>query len=461
MMDISKKRKIGWLFAFMLFAYAAMAQQYNVVGGAGVPLQAVDETRMEVYLVYGMNDVQINYTSLSTSHQWYRYKTNAFEAEEVSCVQSGTTSIITNVEEGYGYFVKEQENIAMNHFIWIVDYSKYEFDIRSLSLSQAADLCYAIRFNGDADNPAIIYYNPNGTQGVVKREFELKYETLEWNDALKSFSNKSVNQVFNSDPFATSFPVSWNDDRFLKDTEITLTGDLFARHFDVEKSISMFLEAKMIEVHADTLILSSGSSNMSDVGEAVLLGPATVKFKAVANAPVASRFVWKRYTYDETQTRIIDSVSFHTEEIDITFDRMGAYLVKLEVSNRTGLCANEEEEGEDDKYSFKINITDTEMIIPNAFSPGTTPGINDIFRVKYKSVDKFQGRIFNRWRTELFHWTDPSQGWDGKYKGKYVPPGAYYYLIEYVGTDGKSHVRKGDINVFRSKDIDTEIRTGE
>jgi hypothetical protein len=128
----------------------------------------------------------------------------------------------------------------------------------------------------------------------------------------------------------------------------------------------------------------------------------------------------------------------------------------LEVSDRSGLCSNDEDERDD--REFKISITETEMIVPNAFSPGTTPGINDIFKISYKSVVKFKGWIFNRWNSEIFHWTDPSQGWDGKYRGKYVPPGAYYYLIEYTGTDGKRRTKKGDINVFRPRDVETEIR---
>ena len=139
-----------------------------------------------------------------------------------------------------------------------------------------------------------------------------------------------------------------------------------------------------------------------------------------------------------------------------TFNNNGTFLVKLEV-NSAGMCSNEEDEEE--QRTFTISITETEMEVPNAFSPGTTPGINDIFKVRYKSVIKFQGWIFNRWGNELFHWTDPEQGWDGKYRGKYVAPGAYYYFIEYTGTNGKNRKKKGEINVFRGRRIDMDIST--
>ncbi len=454
-MDISKKRRFSGLLAFMLFVCSAFAQQYSVTGGGHTPLLAENNVpgRIQVYLVYGMENVQISYTSSSTSHQWYRYKTKALESSEmVPSTQTGTTSYVVNAEEGYGYYVKENDNIGMNYFVWIIDYSKYEFFIRSMSISPNVNECVAVGFNGDADIEELVYYTPSGSREVLKREFELSYTTLKWNKVLNLFSEERFTKTFNTDPFSTTFPSHSNDPMLLADTEITLEGDLFARHFGVEKSISIPYEAKAIQVYADTLIVSAGSGNMGS-SETELCAPAVIKFTAYANRPVASRFVWKVYNAENPDNMLIQ---YNAEELDYTFDRMGTFIVKLEVNDRSGICDNSE-----DEHVFQINITETEMIIPNAFSPGCTPGINDFFKVRYKSVMKFQGWVFNGWGTELFHWTDPSQGWDGKYRGKYVSPGAYYYLIEYTGTDGRKRVKKGDINVFRSKDIDTEIPTNE
>ncbi|MDR2916208.1 MAG: gliding motility-associated C-terminal domain-containing protein [Tannerella sp.] len=453
-MNIGKKRRFGWFLACMLFVCSAFAQQYSVTGGGHTPLLAENNTagRIRVYFVYGMENVQISYTSSSTSHQWYRYKTKALDdSEMVSSTQAGTTSYVTNAEDGYGYYVKENDNVGMNNFVWIIDYSKYEFFIRSLSISPDMNECVAIGFDGDADIEDLAYNTPSGSREVIKREFELSYTTLRWNETLKLFSEERFTKTFNTDPFSTTFPSHSSDPMLLADTEITLKGDLFARYFGVEKSISIPYEAKAIQVYADTLVVSAGSGNMAG-SEDELCAPAVIRFTAYANRPVASRFVWKVYNSDDPDNLLIQ---YNAEELEYTFDRAGTFIVKLEVNDRSGSCSN------DDGQVFQISITETEMVIPNAFSPGCTPGINDIFKVRYKSVVKFQGWVFNRWGTELFHWTDPLQGWDGKYRGKYVPPGAYYYLIEYTGTDGKKRVKKGDINVFRSKDIDTEIRTEE
>ncbi|MDR1814962.1 MAG: gliding motility-associated C-terminal domain-containing protein [Tannerella sp.] len=429
--------------ALIAFCGSVSAQQYTVSGGDKEPLLAVDNGnyRLKVFLIYGSDNLKISYTSASGSHKWYRYKTKVDELnpEPVTSVQNGTSSYITDIEAGYGYYV--DENGPMRYYVWITDYSKYSFDVRSISLEADVDPCIAFRLDGDADMPEMVYYTPGGASITIPREFEIEYETLKWHEETTQFVSETHTEKFTGDPFSRSF-----SNLPLKDTEIILRGDMFARHFGIEKSASIpFFEAKAVEVYADTLINSSGSGNVAG-SESELSAPVDITFRAFANTPVASRFLWQIFKEDEPDRALIHST---TETVDYTFDRQGSYIARLEVSDRSGSCFN-------DEHTFQISITETVMEIPNAFSPGVTPGVNDIFRVKYKSVVRFQGWIYNRWGNELFHWSDPSQGWDGKYNGKYVPAGAYYYLIEYTGTDGKKRVRTGDVNVFRSARINME-----
>jgi gliding motility-associated-like protein len=357
------------------------------------------------------------------------------------------------VEDGYGYYVDEG---SMRRYVWIIDYSKYEPDIRSFRVIPDFDECEGLRFEGDADIKDITYYTPSGALTKINREFELSYKTLEWKEELKSFVPLDVSKTFDTDPFATTFRPSgtpgseWYFPLVLTDTEITLSGDLFARHFGMETSVSIpYYEAQAIEVYTDTTAVYTGpGGNVPAEEEGELLAPTEVTFKTHANIPVASVFMWRVLKLGENDTTEI--VRFSGEELVYTFNQEGEYLVTLEVaSSHSKKCMHTE--------TFRILITETVMEIPNAFSPGCTPGINDVFRVRSKSVVNFRGWIFNRWGTELFRWTDPSQGWDGKYRGKYVPAGAYYYLIEYTGTNGRKRVRKGDVNVFRTKDIQTEV----
>ena len=142
-------------------------------------------------------------------------------------------------------------------------------------------------------------------------------------------------------------------------------------------------------------------------------------------------------------------VNYSGEDFEYTFREQGVYKAVAEVSDRSGRCVAIEE--------LEISIAVSFLDIPNVFTPGTTPGMNDEFRVAYKSLVSFKAWVYNRWGKELYHWTDPAAGWDGKVRGKYVAPGAYYYVIEAVGSDGKKYKRAGDINILRSKRIQTEV----
>ena len=62
-------RKLGGLICFLFVMLAIQAQQYTVTGGNGVPyLLENPGNRIRVYLVYGMDNVEISYTSSSTNH---------------------------------------------------------------------------------------------------------------------------------------------------------------------------------------------------------------------------------------------------------------------------------------------------------------------------------------------------------------------------------------------------------
>lgn len=52
---------------------------------------------------------------------------------------------------------------------------------------------------------------------------------------------------------------------------------------------------------------------------------------------------------------------------------------------------------------------------------------------------------------ELFSTRNPAEGWDGKYGGKVVPSGVYFYVIKARGADGKDYSKSGDINIINYK----------
>ncbi|MDR1980036.1 MAG: gliding motility-associated C-terminal domain-containing protein [Tannerellaceae bacterium] len=429
------------LACMLLFTYTLHAQ-YSVTGGRGTPHEVVDDTanKLKVYLVYGIEQVELAYTSSSTSHKWFRYKTSALEAEAVASTQTGTQSVVDRPEEGYGYFVEEAGRLSQ--YIWIIDYSKYAVEMQDFYVEKSDNACTELWFNGKIVMEPMYYWVPaTGIRRELEREFELTYNTLEWSEEEKHFSsNTHTERIGNPLKHILSPPP-------LADTDFRLTGDLFARHFEVEQSITTpFFETVAIETHADTTMVSSYGTNMVSDGEK-LSAPVTIRFNGYANSPVASLYIWKIWNNDQPDDLLI---RYTGEEVTYTFERGGTYTALLEVSDRTGACV-------DSTKTFEIKITESMLEVPNVFSPGVSPGINDEFKVAYKSIVTFKGWIFNRWGVEMFRWTDPSQGWDGKKGGKYVPPGVYFYVIEAKGADGESYLKKGDINIIRSKRIQDAI----
>ena len=460
------RRVIGTL-CFLLLILAAHAQKYTVTGGKGTPYLAFDNkkgntsSRFEVYLVYGMDNVEIRYTPTSSTYQWYRYKNKAGvggDAEKIPSVNEGNTTVIRNIEEGYGYYILEDDAYSKaGGYVWIIDYSKYAFDVTSLYVDAQKSNCDNMFLGGDIDMKEMRYYDQSGVPGILKREFDITYQTMKNPEDGTAFIPETVTDTVD-DPF-NGFELKAP----LCDTDVTLTGDLFARHFGVEKTMTTDVyQAIAVEavMKIDTLSYASDVPNLVVKGDS-LSAPVEFNFTAIANTPVAAMFNWKIYRKDEgggssegneegeenNGTLLRD---FSGEETSFIFNQNGTYVVKLTVNDRTGQC-------QANPPDVTVNISDSYLDVPNAFSPGTSPGINDEFRVAYRSLTRFKCWIFNRWGVEMYHWTDPSKGWDGKKGGKYVAPGVYFYVIEATGSDGKPIKRKGSINILRSKQIQDEI----
>jgi len=86
--------------------------------------------------------------------------------------------------------------------------------------------------------------------------------------------------------------------------------------------------------------------------------------------------------------------------------------------------------------------------VPTAFSPNED-NINETFKptglafaLEYKFI------VFNRWGEILYETGIPKDGWDGKFKGKLVEQGLYYYRIQFVGANEIRNEEKGNVMVL-------------
>lgn len=86
------------------------------------------------------------------------------------------------------------------------------------------------------------------------------------------------------------------------------------------------------------------------------------------------------------------------------------------------------------------------IFVPNAFTPNND-GINDTFGVKGEGIRNFRMLIFNRWGEVIYESANPSQHWDGKYRGNTVENGTYVYEIYALGLGKKP--KTGSVTVVR------------
>jgi len=437
------KRSI--VFVILINLFLSLTAQYSVSGGSGMPLLEKDdsENRLKVYLLNGLSGVRISYESSTTdNHQWYRYQMNANNAVPVPSVQTGNTSYITDVQDGYGYFVGLPTH-PLTSYVWIIDYSRYFPEFFNLEALEDDDKCEYLTIITDVEATPLNYNTPYGFPENLPRTYRLHYETLEWDENSKQFFQKE--QIVERSGLISEIPIKAP----LCDTYFTLSGDQFAEYFGFPQAIrSDLYQAVAVEAIGIPETTKEHAINELQNTSNALGGSAPIEytFNAYANEPVAGLYFWKISQLDSTSTngemKLI--VRYPGKTLRYNFEQDGVYLVELEVIGRNSVCVNTSQ-------FFNVNIANTVIKIPNAFSPGSSIGVNDELRISFSSVMSFKASIYNKQGNLLFQWNDPTKGWDGRVNGKFVPTGVYYVIVEYKDSSGKSRSMSKAVNILRSK----------
>ena len=101
--------------------------------------------------------------------------------------------------------------------------------------------------------------------------------------------------------------------------------------------------------------------------------------------------------------------------------------------------------------SIIVVMTESELIIPNAFTPNGD-GLNDMFNILnpiFYPVFSFE--IYNRWGQQVFATSDVTRGWDGTYDGKPQEIGMYIWMVTYekANQPGTKFSLKGSVTLLR------------
>ena len=422
-----------------------------------------------IYVLYDTAGVDLVFplTAAATVNV-YRYgNLGGGYAERVDDVIIDDSSlIIPDIEGNFGYIIEVNDK---RYYYWIVEYLPYRLSIDAISASDDQD-CDATILNIDGVGGAIHYYTINGQQRELSREINIDYDTQIFDE--DSAEYKVVNQTKIISSFNDIIRIS---PASLCQTFFRVTGDRFLKSWnwgiDVESvAIPPFAVAVTTtaiqddlaivksdgsssddgSLEADDSVDSEGSNVISDNSDS--LGgsaPADITFEAYTSEGVL-HYEWQMSRDPEFEN--ID-FRFNVRELDYTFLEEGDYYLRFVGSNSDGSC-----ESIGDTYT--VSIGSSELLCPNAFTPDGD-GVNDQWKVSYRSIVEFDCWIFDRYGAEIIHFSDPQLGWDGTRGGKTVSPGVYYYVISAVGADGKKYKLSGDINILRRKVIKDVSGSGE
>lgn len=406
------------------------------VGTADMPVEITPEASTglaSVYVLHGTDGVRMEYeASTSTPVQWYRFSNlGGAYAEEISSERSGNVSAITLGAGDMGYIIEEN---GRRYCCWVIDYLSHRLDLQAITPSSEQS-CDRIQLDFVGSAGEIAYYTVNGRRTVLSRDLTLKYNTLQEDTESFVYRTVEVTETLASITSHINAPAP------LCGTAFELGGDRFLRAWNIAQSIeSPFVEAMAVQAvtratrQGEPADNEQGGDNVGGLGGSA---PCTILFEAIASDAA----IFAEWQFSRTSDFADIEISYNQPDVEYTFTEQGTTYVRFAANNAAGDCPFEGE-------VYEVFIGESALDIPNAFSPQGSPGVNDLWKVSYKSLVDFECHIFNVWGKELFSTTDPSQGWDGRSGGKYVPAGVYYYVIKATGADGVKYKRAGDINII-------------
>lgn len=421
----------------LLAAPAAGAASLQFVGSDAAPVEIAPEASSGLEAVYVLRHtagVRVVYPSATARWSIFSAAGAAYASPIESQVSGNESSIDLNSTVPAGFLI---EDGGRQYCFWIIDYSDYDFALNSVNVDNDEFDCDFIAFSIDGAAPPMYYYSINGRRIELDRQIEVAYNTLVFDTDMQQYRQAA---------YSTTLP-SINGTMHvaapLCDTHISVSGDIFLRAWGEEQ------HAESAEYRAQSVAAVTRAEqqerdvpNEQNPGAENLGGsaPCTITFTAETTDAVA----FTEWQFSRTPDFDILENSFNDRVVEHTFTENGTMYARFTCANADGTCSYTTD-------TYMVSIGESILQCPNAFTPDTSPGVNDEWRVSYQSIIEFHCDIFNRWGTKLATLTHPSQGWDGKHGGKSVGPGVYYYVIRARGADGKDYKMSGDINIIGSR----------
>ena len=362
-------------------------------------------------------------------------------AEEVKDLDREATLVrIPLSKDDLGYILEEG---SQRYYCWVVNYANHPMSLSGVRTADSVECDHSV-LDIDGSAPIITYYTINGQPRTLSREIYVDYTTQEFDQNIPGYRNTDVRKVLESlNPI-----VSFNPPAYCT-TSFHISGDRFLRRWGIE------LEAESVNIPPTAVdckteaqqdeISDDEPSNIMKGDDSGLGGsaPATINFCAYTTDGVI------HYEWQMSRNPDFDTLDyrFYQQDLEYTFTEEGNFYLRFIGSNSDGTC-----ETVGDTYTVSIGASALEC--PNAFSPNDD-GVNDVWKVSYRSLTEFHCEIFNRNGQKIYGFDNPAEGWDGTWHGKKVKSGVYYYVIVATGADGKKYKKSGDINILNSVKYDS------
>lgn len=416
----------------------------------------------KIYVCYDTAGVSLEY-SVDTPERVriYRYGNlgGGFAEEVTDVVRESGKVVLPEFQGNAGYIIELNDR---REYYWIVDYLPYRLKLTGISVAPQQE-CDASLIQVEGSGEPIHYFTINGQQKVLPRDITVSYTTQQWDSASYTYNNIEVSKSFDhlSSTFRLTPPAYCS-------TYYHVEGDKFLRKWNWLEEVESVVSAPYA-VASTTSALQDDQDSTSpaptpggeendggdpdaegekdssnviptpDAGELGGSAPADIRFSAVSTEGVYHN-EWQLSSDPEFTA---PEYRFNVADLDYTFTQEGTYYLRYIGSNADGTCETISE-------TYTVNIGASELLCPNAFSPDGD-GVNDKWKVSYRSLLEFKCWIFDRYGEQLFYTEDPEEGWDGTRRGKPVKSGVYYYIIRAKGADGQNYKKSGDINILRHK----------
>ena len=351
------------------------------------------------------------------TYTWEKYDNGNW-----SEVMTINTSTFIDVNEGaYRVSVKDNGSIVRQDVCWA-----FEPEILTLEVDTIFSDCTNIQLSTKTTTKPLNYVNPaNGNPYTVN--YQLSYE---WSSVpASSASTKTEAQPTMKAP---AEPTTYTAKAIAFNGAHSLDADL------------VYDEPKAVKANFNFNVTDRENPNEL---------PGNTKFTGITEYTGSSEILV--FINDSSKglnkSYKIDFITENGEEkptendlIEITFDKLGSYKMKITVKNDISGCSA-------DTILGPIKIEEIYLGIPDVFTPDGD-GINDKFMAVYTSIKEFKMIVFNRWGRKVFQTTDPGEAWDGKIGGKDAAEGVYFYVVTAKGYNkGEERKLEGPVHLLRGK----------